>query len=101
MNQALKPAKGKLLPLGIFQILANRKKITWLRQPVLGVLEPYRNRGIDIALYVTSIDEGVLSGYKDAELSWILESNTVMNKILDHLEFERYKTYRIYDRSLV
>ena len=100
MNQALKPAKGRLLPFGIFKILRARKKITWLRQPVLGVLEEYRNRGIDVAFYVKAMEAGYRKGYREAELSWVLESNTIMIRILEHLGMSIYKTYRMYDKSI-
>lgn len=99
-NQALRPVKGRLLPFGIFKLLLMRNKITFCRQPVLGVLEPYRNRGIDIALYVESMDLGYNKGYRDAELSWVLESNVMMTKILEHLGMKHYKTYRMYDKDI-
>ena len=99
-NQALKPVNGRLLPFGIIKLLRLRNKITGCRVPVLGVLEPYRNRGIDVALYVKSMDYGYEKGYRDAELSWILESNSMMNKILEHLGMSLYKTYRVYDRDI-
>jgi len=100
-NQALRPLKGRLLPFGIIKLLMMKNKITFARLPVLGVLEPYRNRGIDIALYVKSMELGYnKSGYREAELSWILESNSMMTKILVHLGMTLYKTYRMYDKDI-
>jgi len=99
-NQALKPVKGRLLPFGIIKLLLARNKITTCRVPVLGVLKPYRNRGIDVALYVESMDLGWGKGYRDAEMSWILESNSMMISILEHLGMRVYKTYRLYDRDI-
>ncbi|MBN1686912.1 MAG: hypothetical protein JW852_09675 [Spirochaetales bacterium] len=99
-NQALKPIKGRLLPFGIIKLLRSRNKIDFARMPVLGVLEPYRNRGIDIALYVQSMEAGYKKGYRRAELSWILESNSMMIQILEHLGMKLYKTYRMYDRDI-
>ena len=99
-NQALNPVKGRLLPFGIIKLLLARNKITTCRVPVLGVLEPYRNRGIDVALYVKSMEAGYQKGYRNAELSWILESNTMMISILERLGMHLYKTYRIYDRDI-
>ena len=100
MNQAMKPAKGRLLPVGLFKILYMRNKCTRIRIPVLGVVEAFRNRGIDIIFYVKSMELGFRKGYRDAELSWILESNTMMNTILERLGMHLYKTYRIYDRPI-
>ena len=100
MNQALKPLRGRLLPFGIIKLLYMKNRITWARLPVLGVLEEYRNRGIDVAFYVKGMEEGFQKGYRDSELSWVLESNTMMTSILDHLGMKIYKTYRVYDRPL-
>ena len=100
MNQALIKARGRLLPFGLLKILLNRNKITIARLPVLGVLEKYRNLGIDVALYILSHRAGFEKGYKDGELSWVLESNTMMIRILEHLGTKVYKTYRMYDRAI-
>jgi GNAT superfamily N-acetyltransferase len=99
-NQALKPVNGRLLPFGIIKLLRARKKINICRVPILGVLEPYRNRGIDVALYVKSMDYGYQKGYRESEMSWILESNSMMISILEHMGMKLYKTYRIYDRDI-
>lgn len=100
MNQAMKPARGRLLPFGLLKILAGKRKITMLRLPVLGVMEGYRRRGIDAAFYAKSMEAGVRKGYKEAELSWILEDNAVMNKTLRQMGMTIYKTYRLYDRAI-
>jgi hypothetical protein len=34
------------------------------------------------------------------EGSWILEANTMMNRIIERLGATRYKTYRIYEKAL-
>ncbi|MBT3271807.1 MAG: N-acetyltransferase [Spirochaetales bacterium] len=101
MNQALKPAKGRLFPFGLLKILRMRKKISWVRVPVLGVLEEYRTRGIDVAFYVKSMEAAYEKGYREAEMSFILESNKMMSRILLHLGFTIYKTYRVYDRDII
>ena len=100
MNQATKPAKGRLLPFGIVKILLGQRKVDIVRVAILGVLEEHRHRGFDIAMYSELMKEGIKIGYKRAELSWILESNAMMNKILVHLGMEKYKTYRMYDRQI-
>ena len=39
-------------------------------------------------------------GYKRIEGSWILETNTMMNRIIERLGGRRYKTYRLYEKAL-
>ncbi len=100
MNKALQPAHGRLFPFGLLKILAKKRSIEWARLPVLGVLEKHRMKGIDAVFYYKSMIEGVKRGYRHGELSWILESNRMMMKILRHLGPEIYKTYRMYERPI-
>ena len=39
-------------------------------------------------------------GYRRAELSWILESNVPMQRILEMILCRHYKTYRMYEKTL-
>ena len=40
-------------------------------------------------------------GYKTAELSWILENNLPMRRMIEAVGGKPYKTYRVYQKSLV
>jgi len=101
INQALiHNRSGRLLPLGIFRILYYSRKIDRLRVITMGVVEGYRNRGIDIAFYYHTYKEGLSKGYKSAECSWILEDNVLMNRVLEDIGAKIYKTYRIYKMDL-
>ena len=100
MNRAMQSARGRLLPFGLIKILFNKRRVDWARLPVLGVREEFRSRGIDVAFYVKSMEVGFKKNYKHGELSWVLESNTMMNKILKHLDLKVYRTYRMYDRAI-
>lgn len=39
-------------------------------------------------------------GYEWIELSWILEDNRPMRRMIEAIGSERYKTYRLYERAL-
>jgi hypothetical protein len=39
-------------------------------------------------------------GLKDVELSWILEDNLPMRRIIETLGGDPYKTYRVYEKRL-
>ena len=68
----------------------------------MGVLDEYKNRGIDVVFYCKSFETAAnhKNPYKDAEFSWVLETNTMMNKIAGTLTADIYKTYRMYDFSI-
>lgn len=100
VNQALRLARGRLLPLGWLRILRQRRRIDAVRVLILGVRRDWRLRGIDAALYARTIEEAHRKRYRWGEMSWILESNAPMLEVLASLDAERYKTYRIYDLEL-
>ena len=41
------------------------------------------------------------AGFDYAELSWVLENNHAMRKIIDACGARHYKTYRVYEKALV
>jgi len=67
---------------------------------IMGMMEEYRGRGADAIFYLETAEEALRRGYKRIEGSWILESNTMMNQIIERLGGLRYKTYRIYEKAL-
>ena len=71
-----------------------------VRLLIMGVIEKYRGRGIDAYFYLNTARRAVECGYKRLEGSWILETNTMMNLIIERLGGIRYKTYRIYEKRL-
>ena len=68
----------------------------------MGVLEEYKKRGIDVVMYCKSFEAASNHKipYKNAEFSWILESNTMMNRIAETLKAKVYKTYRLFDKKI-
>ena len=101
-NYVIKKIKGKMLPFGIFKFLYYQNKIPGLRVVIMGVLDEYKKRGIDVVMYCKSFEVAANHKipYKIAEFSWILESNTMMNRIAKTLDAKVYKTYRIFDKKI-
>jgi GNAT superfamily N-acetyltransferase len=97
VNQALKPAGGKLFPTGLFKILYYQRLVRSVRVLALGVMEPYRTSGMAAAFYANLVRNARKLGYGDCEMSWILEDNVLMNRSLTVMGAKRYKTYRIYE----
>lgn len=100
MNQALKKANGRLLPLGIFKLLWHTRNIRRIRIIVMGVLKSYQYRGYELALAAEALKRGIELGYDVCDCSQIVETNHRMAQGLDALGGERYKTFRIYRKTL-
>jgi hypothetical protein len=99
-NPALQKANGRLFPFGLFKLLWHIRKATRLRTMAMGVLKEHRHRGIDIAFYLKTIEEGLRLGFIDSECSIILENNQRMIGALEDLSAQRYKTFRFYEKQI-
>jgi hypothetical protein len=101
IHQALRwSGGGHMFPFGLAKFMWQRRKISQCRLLIMGVIEEYRSMGIDAVFYAETAKAAMAHGYKQIESSWILESNTMMNRILQRLGGRRYKTYRIYEKAL-
>ena len=106
INEAIHGLKGKLLPFGWLKLLWRLK----VRHPksariaLLGVLTKYQNSlaGAAIVFHMLTSVEGILNKHqvKKLELSWILENNERMRKVIELSGDRPYKTYRVYTKAL-
>jgi len=102
-NQVLIKMGGRLLPFGWLKALLNRNKITGLRIITMGVVKEFQKRGIDTVFYTKTFETAnnhKQLKIKNAELSWVLENNEMMNRIALHLGGEVHKRYRILDKEI-
>jgi hypothetical protein len=100
LNQILIKLNGRLFPFGILRLLRDRGKIDALRILTMGVIKKFRSRGIDTCFYYETYRRAIAKGIWRGEMSWILENNLVMNRIVTNLGFTVYKKYRLYDFPL-
>jgi hypothetical protein len=101
IHQALRwSGGGHMWPFGLLKFLWYRRKIDQARLLIMGMVPEYRGRGADAIFYVETARQALAHGYKRMEGSWILENNTMMNRILERAGGVRYKTYRIYEKPL-
>jgi len=102
VNQALLKARPQpnmwSLPVTLAKFFWYRRKIDAFRLLIMGVVPEYRTLGIDALFYVETARAAFPKGYKHCEMSWILESNDMMNRIIERLGGKLYKTYRIYEK---
>lgn len=105
MNEAIRPLNGRLfrwgLPLGLAQLYFSRRHVRTARLMALGILEPFRRRGVAELLILRSLEYGkYAAGLTAAELGWTLEDNHLINRTIEVVGGRRYKTYRIYERAI-
>ncbi len=100
LNVALKRINGRLFPLGLIKLLWHSRKINQARAVIMGVLKEYRSLGIDTAFYYQTYQIATRKGYNRGELSWVLENNKAMNRVLKIIGARKYKTYRLFERPL-
>jgi hypothetical protein len=102
INQAFKHVKrGRLLPFGFIKLLSHFRKINSYRVILFGIIDEYRKKGIDIVFYTKSLQTAQKRKMFQGEASWILENNIQMNSILESIGGKRYKTYRIFEKSIL
>ncbi len=82
------------------RMLLGRRKVKLLRIFAMGVVEEYRNRGVDALFYYETVKRAIERGYTEAEASWILANNDMMNRAIEMMGAKVYKTYRIYEKAL-
>jgi hypothetical protein len=101
LNEVLaKIPNGKLLPGGVFKLLFGMKKIEQVRVIILGVIKELQFVGLGSVFILNTILNAEKYGYTGGELSWILEDNDLMNKGIESVGADRYKTYRIFTYDL-
>ena len=106
INEWIADLDGKLLPFGWAKVawaLIARRPAS-VRMPLMGVRKKYHRRMIGSTLALGVIDTvrryHVSRGATRGELSWILEDNIPMRRIIETIVPTPYKTYRVYEKAL-
>jgi GNAT superfamily N-acetyltransferase len=104
INVVLRDLNGRLtrfgLPVGLIKLLFYKKRIRKGRLIALGVIQEYRRAGIAETLVLRVMEETMIKRGITGELSMTLEDNFMINRFLEAIGAERYKTYRILTRRL-
>ena len=104
IKAVLRDLNGRLtrfgLPIGLIKLLFCKKRIRKGRLVALGVIEKYRRAGIAEMLVLRVIEETMVKRGITGELSMTLEDNFMINRFLEAIGAHRYKTYRIYSKSI-
>ncbi len=102
-NIPLKHVNGKLNWLGIIKFLWHRRHIDQGRVIAICSLPEFRRKMVPLALIYLGMSGGIQKGkpYKRAELSWVYEDNAPSRKLIEASGGKIYKTYRMYEKTLV
>jgi GNAT superfamily N-acetyltransferase len=103
VNEAIiRVRDGRLLPFGLPKLLWGLRPgaVRTRRVLAMGVLEPYRKKGIHWSLIYKLAVECLRKGITRAEMSQILETNTDMVKVAEFAGGWRSKTHRMYVKHL-
>ena len=104
INVILRHINGRLtrfgLPIGLIKLLLYKRRIQKGRLIALGVVEKYRRAGIAEMLVLRVMEETMVKRGITGELSMTLEDNFMVNRFVEAIGADRYKTYRIYRKQL-
>ena len=104
INVVLRDLNGRLtrfgLPTGLIKLLLYKHRVQKGRLIALGVVQKYRRAGIAEMLVLRIIEEAMIKRGITGELSMTLEDNFMINRFLEAIGADRYKTYRIYRKQL-
>jgi len=106
VNEAIRDLGGRLLPFGWAKLLWRLKVsgVSSARVPLMGVRRRLAGTvlgsAIPLQLIGAVLPAHATFGFRWIELSWILEDNLPMRRILERLGARAYKTYRLYGKQL-
>jgi GNAT superfamily N-acetyltransferase len=96
-NPRIKEIDGRLFPFGVFKLLSKRRPFKRFRVISANVIPEYQKWGVGLVLMKALVPNFLRTGLKEAEFSWVLESNQLSRRTLEKGGAMLEKTYRIYD----
>lgn len=106
LNEIFAKLNGSLFPFGWFQLIKQLKfdGISTGRIPLMGVRKQFQNTPLGATLAFMMIDAprqiGLSRGFREIEVSWILEDNKSMRGMIEKAGIQEYKRYRIFGKTL-
>lgn len=101
LTNAMRNAKGSLLPFGFIHLLkALYSKPKVIDLYLIGVLPEYRNKGVNALLFNDLIPKYIKLGSEYAESNPELETNNAVQAQWDYFRREHHKTRRAYIKRI-
>ncbi len=99
-NQIIKKMNGKLgIKQGILYLQKNRY-INKGKHHLIGIKKNYRNKDIGYHLTNLTLHKMQQRGYHSTEIGWIDEQNTNVHKIIQKINGQLHRRYRVYEKNL-
>jgi hypothetical protein len=106
LDEAIAGLDGRILPFGWAKLLW-RLKVAGLKTGRIlrmGLRKRHHRSALGTVLLYGLFDRlqasMVRAGYERVELSWILEDNLAIRRVVEDLGARVYKTYRIYEKEI-
>jgi hypothetical protein len=105
INELIRDFNGRLLPFNWLKMLLRLKRgVRTGRLPLMGVRRSLASGllggMVPLAMIQSMEPHARRRGMRQAELSWILEDNRPMRRMIEALGSGVYKTYRVYEKRL-
>jgi len=100
IDEGLRKAKGRLLPLGIFKIMRAARKARQLDLLLGAIKEEYRGRGLDVLMGIAMIRSANSAGFEYVDSHHELETNMSVRAEMERLGGQVHKRYRIFQKQL-
>lgn len=106
VNYAIFDLKGRLFPFGWLKLIWRLRvsRVKRVRVLLMGVhpevKSPILSGGLAALLIQKIKESAVKKGYESAEMSWVLDNNDALNRLMTACGGVRYKTYRLYGKNL-
>ena len=109
LNEMIRDLKGSLAPFGwaklLWRLATRRSFVSGTRIPLMGVMPEYKNKPLGSLLALLTMQAVRNASLKlrmpVCEMSWVLESNTQTCHSIEDIGGRVYKTYRMYEKSLM
>ncbi len=104
--EVIRDLNGRLLPFGLFKLIwrLKTKSVKSSRIPLMGIRRKHHGTVLGAALLplmFNQIKQPFLArGLERLEMSWILEDNMPMRRVIEGVGGRVYKTYRIYEKAI-
>ncbi|HKZ55993.1 MAG TPA: hypothetical protein VJ123_10970 [Anaerolineales bacterium] len=100
VSAAIQRSKGRLLPLGIIDLLIEFKRTKWVALNGAGVLPEYHGKGGNAILY-SEVQKTIReAGFLHADLTQVAETAVQMRHDLENVGGVPYKNHRVFIRDL-
>lgn len=100
VNEAITRARGRLLPLGWWRILAGFRRIETASFKLIGVLPEYRRSGLHALMIQRAVEGARAAGYRRLEASLVDARNRKVRRVIEPAGMTVYRRYRVYQRPL-